>query len=517
MAFDIEHYLDKHRILLEQSPIKVKLVSATENPFDLAVASARTCYSSKGILLPQDMRKTGRSTEISERIARSTLKAGHLTTRQHANYVFAIEGISRNVIWQFLHSHPYYNSEQVSQRYVEISDTRQWYTLPPAIDNKNTKNLHTLAYETYNRLNEVLEPRVAEIYFSIHKAKARNQDKYAGAVKKKAMEVARYVMPLSTSAYLYHTISSLTLYRYIKTMYDTGHEEVVALVLKMAHAVAQHDPHLLKEFPEPETEVFHPAQVDAIRKSNAQFDANLSGLRSKMIGNIDHWPQLAANIWQQLTAEAIEPEHIFVQLFKKKLEQTLADTLYPVTMIPEASILSQLTLTFQKKHSHSTDSQEQRHRTLPGSRPRLVNQMSTDNDYIIPELIEQTPEARKIYEGYMQKNFELIREMTSKGYDRNQLTFLLPNAFPVRFYETGSLDNFFHKFKSRLCYNAQEEIFYGSLDEVKQLEDKMPLLKGLMGPPCHLRENMRPRCPEGDHFCGVKVWQLPLNQFNRVL
>ncbi len=39
---------------------------------------------------------------------------------QHATFQFSLENVSRQAIWSFLHSHPFYNSEQVSQRYVEV-------------------------------------------------------------------------------------------------------------------------------------------------------------------------------------------------------------------------------------------------------------------------------------------------------------------------------------------------------------------------------------------------------------
>ena len=47
--------------------------------------------------------------------------AGHHTTFQHATFVFVLDNVSRLAIWSFFHSHPYYNSEQVSQRYREVS------------------------------------------------------------------------------------------------------------------------------------------------------------------------------------------------------------------------------------------------------------------------------------------------------------------------------------------------------------------------------------------------------------
>ena len=97
------------------SPLKVTLINAFANPFKNAIATARTCYSSKGIITDE-----GVSIEKHGALAKSIYEAGHHTPLQHAHFQFAIEGVSRHAIWSFLHSHPFYNSEQVSQRYVEV-------------------------------------------------------------------------------------------------------------------------------------------------------------------------------------------------------------------------------------------------------------------------------------------------------------------------------------------------------------------------------------------------------------
>src|SRR5687767_11491203 len=93
---------------------KVTLVSVPGQPFNLAIAAARTCYSGR-VITPDEVGATEKSREQRDRIAESTFEAGHHTVWQHANFTFALEQISRQVIWSFLHAHPFYNSEQVSQ------------------------------------------------------------------------------------------------------------------------------------------------------------------------------------------------------------------------------------------------------------------------------------------------------------------------------------------------------------------------------------------------------------------
>ena len=58
-----------------------------------------------------------------------TFDAGHHTVYQHAHFEFGLENISRQFVWTFLHSYPFYNSEQSSQRYVKLKEPRAF--VPP--------------------------------------------------------------------------------------------------------------------------------------------------------------------------------------------------------------------------------------------------------------------------------------------------------------------------------------------------------------------------------------------------
>src|SRR5438067_5801862 len=93
---------------LSGAPV-VRLVNAFAAPFDNAVATARTCYSSRVISVEDVAAKP----DLRDRIARSTYQAGHHTILQHAHFQFALENVSRQFLWSFLHAHPFYNSEQV--------------------------------------------------------------------------------------------------------------------------------------------------------------------------------------------------------------------------------------------------------------------------------------------------------------------------------------------------------------------------------------------------------------------
>ena len=92
---------------------RVRIVRHFARPFSSILTSARTCYSSK--LIEDEHLKPG-----NELLARDLYEAGHHTTIQHAYFQFAMENVSRQFLWSFLHAHPFYNSEQVSQRYVKV-------------------------------------------------------------------------------------------------------------------------------------------------------------------------------------------------------------------------------------------------------------------------------------------------------------------------------------------------------------------------------------------------------------
>src|SRR3979490_1325152 len=99
---------------IESAPPPVTLRNAFAHPFDSAIAAARTCYSSR-LINPEEVNDKQRLN-----IGAATFFSGHHTVYQHAHFEFGLENISRQFVWSFLHAHPFYNSEQQSQRYVRM-------------------------------------------------------------------------------------------------------------------------------------------------------------------------------------------------------------------------------------------------------------------------------------------------------------------------------------------------------------------------------------------------------------
>ena len=129
-------------------------------------------------------------------------------------------------------------------------------------------------------------------------------------------------------------------------------------------------------------------------------------------------------------------------------------------------------------------------------------------DFIAPMLIRENPRAQEVYERAMQDAWAAKNELLDRGVAPEFALYLLPNAKAIRLVESGSLLHLLHKWTMRTCFNAQEEIYQASMEEVAQVRTALPELARYIGPPCYVRAGIAtPICTEGSHFCGIKVWQ----------
>lgn len=515
----------------ETYPI-VRLEAIIQDPYDLAVATARTCYSAKGIVRVPDVSKTEKSRALRDKISASTREAGHLTTRQHAHFVFSLDRVSRQFLWSFLHAHPFYNSEQVSQRYVKVAPGR--YTVPPMETKQQELFEKIIARQMadYERLNEVLFPHVREEYFQLFPVRRNYLERYERIIHKKCYEVSRYVLPVATHAYLYHTISALTLMRYwrLADYFDTPWEQRQVLS-QMIKAIGEIDPNFMRELKDPypleETPEY---QYLASQKASPQvtesylkeFDASLHGKKSVLVDYKANAPQtLAASVRSVLglPVSALSDEAAIDLVLDPEKNPQLGDTFNVNTLSKLGRTLFHPHYTFRKKISHTADSQDQRHRMVPASRPILSAHFTGQPDFVTPKLISEVAAAQEIYLESMKQTFSGITQLIDQGTSKEFALYLLPNAFPIRFEESGDLLNLHHKWHARACYTAQEEIFYATVDELQSVREVHPQLVKHILAPCYIRKRakLKPICPEGDRFCGVKVWQKDLSEYERVI
>ncbi len=511
--------------------MSVVLVNAFTQPFNNAIATARTCYSSK-VITAEDVDKDEKSRLLRDSIAKSTYEAGHHTTLQHATFQFVLEKVSRQFLWSFLHSHPFYNSEQVSQRYVAVKPDQ---VLTPPLEGKLREQYAeavSFLMQAYERLVEEVSPTVTSEYGKLFRnRRPEKEKKWTLVIRRKAQEAARYVLPVAVHAHLYHTISGITLHRYHRLcgQFDVP-EETRAVVNAMVEAVNAFDPLFFRtiedEMPIEETLEYRMLQDQAPTGSRAfldEFDASLDGKVSKLTD----WKANAEAVLADsvrgvlgLTRAQMTDDDAIDAVMNPARNPYLSESLNLNTMAKLPRVMSHPHFSFKKRISHTADSQDQRHRMVPGSRPVLARHFLPDRpDYIVPSLIAACPQALADYHGVMKGLWERMARMLEGGASLEHILYLLPNAFPIRFEESGDLLHHHHKWVHRLCYTAQEEIWQACRDEVMQVKARFPRLARHLLPPCNLRKDagVTPYCPEGDRYCGVPVWKLPIEKYERVI
>ncbi len=519
---------------------EVSITNAFVRPFDNVVAAARTCYSGRGIVTDEQVLGDAGAEpgEVEQRrrrrdtLARDLYQAGHHTTFQHAHFQFALNNISRQFIWSFLHSHPFYNSEQVSQRYVTVKPGH--YAVPPLGDEPLAVYQKTVAAQqaAYEDLCRLLFAPAAEAYYGRYPSRRRLSDKYDREVRKKAQEVARYVLPVATFAYLYHTISGITLLRYHRACeeFDAPREQRIVvgamvrelLKLDPSYAAVLEDPIPADELPEAGVMRRTATDERERREFLDRFDREMGDRVSLLIDYpARNEETLAAAVREVLgcSPSRLPDDEAIAQVLDPGRNRYLGEALNLTTLGKISRTMAHCHYVFRKRMSHAADSQNQRHRMTPASRPILETHLTSNPDFITPPLLRADEKALARYREVMEASWEGIHRLRRLGTPDEFALYLLPNAVTVRFTESAGLLDLRHKHAMRLCYNAQEEIWRASLDEALQIRKVNPRVGQYLLPPCNLREmaGIKPICPEGRRYCGERVWTYRLEDYRRVI
>src|SRR6476646_8272009 len=175
---------------LRTGPPVVTLRNAWSRPYDGAIAAARTCYSPR-VIGAEEVTSGQR-----ESIGPLTFEAGHHTVYQHAHFEFGLENVSRQFVWAFLHAHPFYNSEQSSQRFVRLD--RVAAHVPPGLAPPARAVYEQElgeAWATYRTLAGLIKEDTQRILGEIRHltpgAAEKRKKKVAREAEKKAIELAR--------------------------------------------------------------------------------------------------------------------------------------------------------------------------------------------------------------------------------------------------------------------------------------------------------------------------------------
>ncbi len=500
--------------LIDHGPL-VHLRNWFERPYDDAVAAARTCYSPRVIT----------AAEVTDRqrssIGPLTYRAGHHTVYQHATFEFALSGISRQLVWSFLHSFPFYNTEQQSQRYVRLDEVRAH--LPPVLEGEAREvfvRAVEAAWGSYAELSRRLQPLALDRLSDLWRLTARQSKAFgrnvAREAEKRAIETARYVIPIACHTAMVYTVSGLTLHRLRRAAAACDASlEARVLVDRMIAEVERIDPAFFEKIGDPPlepTEVMEfslqqvglgdPAALEA-------FDKSLDGHRARLFDyGLRGAEVVAAAVREVIGRPDLDDASALDAVLDPAKNPYRLDALNIAAHSPLMRTLSHAHYTFRKKLSHTADSQDQRHRMVPASRPLLTRVVPGFADVVEPELIASDPACHGLFRESVETAWEARDRLLELGAPSEIALYVLPNALAVRFVESGSLLHLLHKWTMRTCLNAQREIFEASLDEIEQVRAVHPQLMKHVGPPCSVRSGLaRPRCTEGSHFCGVPVWR----------
>jgi thymidylate synthase ThyX len=502
---------------VETAPPRVTLRNSFSHPFDSAIAAARTCYSSRLI----------NSEEITDKqrlnIGAATFYSGHHTVYQHAHFEFGLENVSRQFVWSFLHAHPFYNSEQQSQRYVRMERAQAFVPPVSLFFDEVSREIYEAAvaraWAYYRELSLLLVGDARNILSDIWHigpmSHPKRIQKIERSAEKRAIEIARYVLPVAAFTTMVHTISGIVLHRLWRmcSASDTP-SEARAVISEMVALVRQQDPQFFDRFGTSPMEEL-PEWKEISPQQNAdvfvrEFDAPLQGKTSRLLDYSHNAIRVIGESYRAVVglSESACPDLEAVdRLLNPARNLYRLETLNIGVHAPMMRALQHATYTFAKKISHTADSQDQRHRMIPGSRPLLTLADTPEADYITPMLLQKDSRAKEVYERAMLDAWAAKNQLLDRGVPPEIALYLLPNAKSIRLVETGSLLHLLHKWTMRTCFNAQEEIYNASMDEIAQVRQVHPELSRYIGPPCHLRAGITtPICTEGSHFCGVKVW-----------
>ncbi|PYT54110.1 MAG: thymidylate synthase [Acidobacteria bacterium] len=504
--------------LVETAPPRVTLRNAFAHPFDSAIAAARTCYAPR-LISPEEITDKQRTN-----IGAATFYSGHHTVYQHAHFEFGLENVSRHFVWSFLHAHPFYNSEQQSQRYVRLDRAQAYVPAVSLFFDEKSKEIYeqsiARAWNYYRELSALLIGDTREILNDIWHVSPMSHpkriQKIERSAEKRAIEIARYVLPLAAFTTMVHTISGIVLHRLWRmcSASDTPTEARTVIGAMVAH-VKEIDAQFFDRFgTEPLEEL--PEWKNSQPSSSAgesfarEFDAKLNGKTSRLVDYSPNATRVMAESYRAvagLSSSQCSDAEALDRLLNPARNLYRLETLNVGVHAPMMRALQHANYTFAKKISHTADSQDQRHRMVPGSRPLLTLADTREPDYITPALLANNPRAKEIYDRAMREAWTAKNQLLDRGVTPEIALYLLPNAKSIRLYESGSLLHLLHKWTMRTCFNAQEEIYQASMDEIAQLREVHPELTRYIGPPCHLRAGITtPICTEGSHFCGIKVW-----------
>src|SRR5258708_1549827 len=311
------------------------------------------------------------------------------------------------------------------------------------------------------------------------------------STEKRAIEIASYVLPLAAFTTMVHTVSGIVLHRLwrMSAASDTP-SEARAVIGEMVAQVRAIDPQFfdrfgtdpLEEIPEwadrpNSTAQNNNAAITFSDQFSNEFDAKRKSKTAKLVDSFPNAPRVMAEAYRAVIGQTDSPcsdAEAIDRLLNPARHLYRLETLNVGVHAPTMRALQHANYTSAKKISHTADSQDQRHRMVPGSRPLLTLADTREPDYITPMLLENNPRARELYDRAMHEAWTAKNQLLDRAIPAAIALYVLPNAKSIRLVESCSTRHLLHKWTMRTCFNAQEEIYQASLDEVAQLREVHP-------------------------------------------
>lgn len=190
--------------------MKAQLIAYTPNPEQVVAAAAKLCYSDCSV---QDL-MDGLDEESCRKFLRRLASMGHESPTEHANFTFAIEGVSRSLLAQITR-HRIASFSVQSQRYVRLDSFE--YVVPPEVETiAEAKTAFIQAME--QQADEYY--RIAALLKAEHTSRLMQQGMSEEEARKKAekmaIEDARFILPNACTTKMIVTMNARSLNNFFR-------------------------------------------------------------------------------------------------------------------------------------------------------------------------------------------------------------------------------------------------------------------------------------------------------------
>lgn len=414
-------------------------------------------------------------------IENSLFNVSHHTTMEHNYFTFFIEGIGISDVTFGLHlANPFYNSDQRSGRFCEKMFSNPdfeaignyirhyWPELKEA-DVLKCLEFVRMGIDFYNRDLIAAAHHVKQI---IKKERPFTPDAYAlNNAPKIAQEQLRMFIPTIFPTALVFTVDLTAIFSLYHSAFSPVMKDVTQ---KMANYVIGYYPELAHMFKRREEKFEMAVKLPTFWQSKPTNICTKPNLVLKSIGDI------------------------------KKFVEPLPEDMHPVDLLPylprymnnnTEEIKTEVTI------SLATMGQDQRHRTVKRSQPKLTG------EFYIPPILKEFGMEEKM-DRVMKNYFSLY---IKDKLPASLIYSLAPYGAMVSYEKSASYNAACHEYSKRLCWCAQEEIFHLALatrrSVIEQVGEKEPIVK-MFSPPC-IRTG---KCGEDKRYCGRNVNESPFQE-----